>query len=820
MFILFFFIFFFFFLFFFFFFFFFFFLMIRRPPRSTLFPYTTLFRSAAAPAHRRAAGGQACGPNRKPDSRRRQRRSPPHPRRSRRPFRSAWQSLRHLRKAPRRGMMGMTDRHGERVGGVRRAAAAARQQLPHHQLHLGLVGMADADHRLLDQIGRIFRDRQPALGRSQQDDAARQSELQGRGRILVDKALLDRRLIRAEAVEHRPDLPEQGNQAPRQRLVGGGMHDAVPDMNETVPLNIDDPPAGVPQSGIEPDDAHPSVSPVVGSGSHPRHYLVGDLEIGIDVLHIVVVLERLEQFEQGGCGLFPDRRGGLRAPYEAGRLRRAEAALEGVAHRVQILGRAGDDILFGVAFEVVGAGFDRRLEHVLTAGRRRRIDDLADAVEQEADAVGFAESAARLGEGGADLARRAIAVVGQGLDDDRNAARPVALIPYLLISRLAVAAGAAMDRPLDRLLGHVGLAGGQHCGAQPRVRGRVGQTRTGGGRQLPDQLGEDLGALFVLRALPVHDVFELRMASHRSLGRLLLPSRASALRRGLTIEYGRIAAPGHRYATPPGYCEADKERSGAGYIRRRSESWPARRPPALTGGYRSDKMRMRIVCNNHDEPLSLRRRPGQRLRAGRPALSERARTGPRRHARRYRCRQHRHRRPERRGLGLPAAAAPAPADPDPLYGAGADGPSRRLYRARTWRADPRNLRSSLGLVFRLRARHRHGRRPADRILRGCRHRRTLRPAARSYPADRRGGVAGGGAHRLLPAGGAGGDRRRPLRMRLLPRRLGRPSPHSRPARRDGRPAPAQQGIRLSGCGQYRGGDHALDDLLPAVRNRR
>ena len=198
---------------------------------------------------------------------------------------------------------------------------------------------------------------------------------------------------------------------------------------------------------------------------------------------------------------------------EAGR---AEALLEGVAHGVEIVGRAGHQMLLGIAFDILAAGLDHRLEHLVGAGGRGRVDDLADPVEQKADAVGLAEGAAGLGEGGADFARGAVAVVGQGLDDDRGAARPVALVAHLVIGRVGLAAGAAADRAVDRVLGHVGLARGQHRGAQPRVRRRVGQPGARRGRQFPDDLGKDLGALFVLRALPVHDVFELRMASHRS----------------------------------------------------------------------------------------------------------------------------------------------------------------------------------------------------------------------------------------------------------------------------------------------------------------
>ena len=153
-------------------------------------------------------------------------------------------------------MVGVADCHRQRVGGVGRADRTTRQESPHHQLHLRLFRVAGANHRLFDQIGRVFGDRQPAFGRRQQHDAAGDAELQGRGRVAVDKGLLDRRLIRAKALEHLADLTEQRHQPHRQRLLGGGVSDAVGDMDQAIAVDVDDPPTGMPQPGIEPQHAH------------------------------------------------------------------------------------------------------------------------------------------------------------------------------------------------------------------------------------------------------------------------------------------------------------------------------------------------------------------------------------------------------------------------------------------------------------------------------------------------------------------------------------------------------------------------------------
>src|SRR5580704_6108566 len=125
------------------------------------------------------------------------------------------------------------------------------------------------------------------------------------------------------------------------------------------------------------------------SGAEPRHHVFGHFEIGVDILDIVAVLERLEQLEQASGRFLADFRGGPRTPDEARRAGRAESVLERIAHRIQILRRAGHRMLLGIALDVSCPGFDRGLEHIIGAGGGRRIRDLADTIEHKADTVGF-----------------------------------------------------------------------------------------------------------------------------------------------------------------------------------------------------------------------------------------------------------------------------------------------------------------------------------------------------------------------------------------------------------------------------------------------
>ena len=85
------------------------------------------------------------------------------------------------------------------------------------------------------------------------------------------------------------------------------------------------------QAGIDPEDEHAfdgsrrgrpcGVDPAgrrAGSAVVGGHDLVGDVEVGVDVLHVVVVVERLEQAQDPlGLGLVGDLDGRRRAPWSA-----------------------------------------------------------------------------------------------------------------------------------------------------------------------------------------------------------------------------------------------------------------------------------------------------------------------------------------------------------------------------------------------------------------------------------------------------------------------------------------------------------------------
>ena len=156
----------------------------------------------------------------------------------------------------RLGVVGVADRDRERVGGVGGLRPEPGQQALDHRGDLILRGMAGADHRALDRIGRIFVDRQAGERGRQQRDAARLAELEGRHRVLVDEGLLDRRLGRPPGRDHRDQAAIELGQTLRQRAPRGRAQHAGGNRAQPIGLDLDDAPAGALQAGIDADQAH------------------------------------------------------------------------------------------------------------------------------------------------------------------------------------------------------------------------------------------------------------------------------------------------------------------------------------------------------------------------------------------------------------------------------------------------------------------------------------------------------------------------------------------------------------------------------------
>ena len=244
--------------------------------------------------------------------------------------------------------------------------------------------------------------------------------------------------------------------------------------------------------------------------------LLRDVEVRVHGLDVVVVVEGLHQ---------PDQRPRLRlrlrprrptsAPSSAPRTRpRRRSPRARLADRRQGGGLGGHLEQVAVGGHVLGAGIDRG-EQVLLAVAVGVDDDHALLLELPGDRARLAEAAAVLVEGVAHLRAGAVAVVGQRLDQDRRAARAVALIDDTL--DLLVAArgpGAAVDRPLDVVLGHRVAARLLDRRGEGEVRVGVSPALTGGDRDRARELREQLPALGVGGRLLVLDRSPFRVSGH------------------------------------------------------------------------------------------------------------------------------------------------------------------------------------------------------------------------------------------------------------------------------------------------------------------
>jgi hypothetical protein len=151
-------------------------------------------------------------------------------------------------------VVGVGDCDGECVGGVGAGDRYAGQEALDHRVDLDLVGVAGADHGLLDQPRGIFLDFKAGAGGDHQGDSAGLGELQGGLRVLVDENLLDRSAGRGVLGEQGLELAGEVRQARRQRLGRIGPELAVGDVAEAVAVGAEQTPAGRAEPGIEAED--------------------------------------------------------------------------------------------------------------------------------------------------------------------------------------------------------------------------------------------------------------------------------------------------------------------------------------------------------------------------------------------------------------------------------------------------------------------------------------------------------------------------------------------------------------------------------------
>src|SRR5579872_887155 len=361
------------------------------------------------------------------------------------------------------------------------------------------------------------------------------------------------------------------------------------------------------------------------SAGHGDEQFVRDVEVGPHVLDVVVVLQGLDEAQDPAhFGLVVDGDGRGRDHGELRGFGLDTRRLERVAYRRQIVRRARHHPAVVLVGKVLGARVRGDLHDLVLVERAREADDPL-AGELPADRARLGHVAAVADEDVAYLGPRAVAVVGEALDDDGHAARGVALVRDLLVVHSLELARASLDGALDRVERHRGGTRLLEHRAERGIGIDVTAAFTGGHLQLPDHLGEDLGTRLVDRRLAVLGGRPLRMTRHLlppSLFRARLAVSSSScffqfLRPSDRLDHRRLTRPWPAGARPPG----DRPREAVASAplpppsTRRAR---ARGGPGSTQGGR--RRRARFPAGT--APGSPHRRPRRRPRPPKPPQGE------------------------------------------------------------------------------------------------------------------------------------------------------------------------------------------------------
>src|SRR4051794_28843943 len=260
----------------------------------------------------------------------------------------------------------------------------------------------------------------------------------------------------------------------------------------------------------------PGVSaPMITGSAELLHDVVGRRVVGVHVLHVVGVLERLDQPEHPlglilvQVDLDAGQEGHVRGVVVDARL------LQGRARRQKIR-RLGHH-LEGLAqvVDLLGARVEHRGQHVILGDALLLHHDHALAVEQVGHRAGVRQRAAVAAERGAHVRGGPVPVVGQALHQHRDTTGAVALVgDVLVLGAAGLGPAAAADGPVDVVVRDRALLGLLDGVVQCRVARRVAATGARGDLDVLDQLGEHLAAPGVDHRLLVLGGGPLGVAAH------------------------------------------------------------------------------------------------------------------------------------------------------------------------------------------------------------------------------------------------------------------------------------------------------------------
>src|SRR5208337_5039882 len=145
--------------------------------------------------------------------------------------------------------------------------------------------------------------------------------------------------------------------------------------------------------------------------------------------------------------------------------------------------------------QVFAAMFENDVHQVVLFRRGLGNEDVAFLVEHPRNGPRFGHVAAVFAKDVTNFAHRAVTIVGVDVEQNRDAARPIAFEREFFVGGAGQFAPPALDGPLDVVGGHILGLGGKDGAAQAWVGIRIAAAVLRGNADFLDETGENLAAL-------------------------------------------------------------------------------------------------------------------------------------------------------------------------------------------------------------------------------------------------------------------------------------------------------------------------------------
>src|SRR5207248_34329 len=257
------------------------------------------------------------------------------------------------------------------------------------------------------------------------------------------------------------------------------------------------------------------------SGRQFRQHFVRNLQVGIDVLHVIIVFERVAQAQNLlRHGLVGDCNYGIGDESKLLALGSDARFSERLSYSIELIGSGDDKIRILLICQFLRSRLQSQLKNSLLVDGRARNDNLHLAMEHVRNASTRSKVAVVLGEDATDFGRGTVLIICGRFRDHRHASRCVTLVGYFIeVLCIRSFAGAAFDGALDVVVRHAGRTRRQDGAAQSWISiGIAAAFRRN--RNLLRKLAENLTALGVNSAFEAFYLQPLAVSRH-NFGRII-----------------------------------------------------------------------------------------------------------------------------------------------------------------------------------------------------------------------------------------------------------------------------------------------------------